>query len=137
MSAYFHLTIFFVWKKYFLSYLLQINEYLDGLAEKHPDLVTVINAGLSYEGRQIKYVRISTTRFENLMKPVIIIDAAVHAREWVTPPVALYIINQLVADIEDNYLTTDIDWVIIPVANPDGYEYSFDEVKAIGTLLLL
>lgn len=102
---------------------------MDSLAVLYPDLVTVINAGLSYEGRQIKYVRISTTRFENLRKPVILIDAAVHAREWVTPPVALYIINQLVVDIVDNNLTENIDWVIIPLANPDGYEYSFDEVN--------
>lgn len=92
-------------------------------------MVTVINAALSFEGRQIKYVRISTTRFENLRKPVIVIDAAVHAREWVTPPVALYIINQLVVNIVERDLTENIDWVIIPLANPDGYEYSFEEVN--------
>lgn len=102
---------------------------MDELAAQYPNLVTVINAALSYEGRQIKYVRISTTRFEDLRKPVIVIDAAVHAREWVTPPVALYIINQLVVDIVDEALTESLDWVIIPVANPDGYEYSFDEVR--------
>lgn len=63
------------------------------------------------------------------MKPVIIIDAAVHAREWVTPPVALYIIDQLVSGVVDTQLTDLIDWIIIPVANPDGYEYSIEEVK--------
>ncbi|KAL0869013.1 hypothetical protein ABMA27_007333 [Loxostege sticticalis] len=105
----------------------EINAHLDELGEKYPDVVTVINAGLSYEGRQIKYVRISTTRFENLRKPVIVIDAAVHAREWVTPPVALYIINQLVVDVVNKRLTDGIDWIIIPVANPDGYEYSRTE----------
>ncbi|XP_030029642.1 carboxypeptidase B-like [Manduca sexta] len=105
----------------------EINDYLDSLAKRYPNLVTVINAALSFEGRQIKYVRISTSRFENLRKPVIIIDAAAHAREWVTPPVALYIINQLVVDIVDSNLLEYIDWIIIPVVNPDGYEYSFDE----------
>lgn len=114
---------------YFLLFFFQINDHLDDLAAKYPDLVTVINAALSYEGRQIKYVRISTTRFENQMKPVIIIDAAVHAREWVTPPVALYIIDQLVSGVVDTQLTDLIDWIIIPVANPDGYEYSIEEVK--------
>lgn len=113
-------------------YPFQINEHLDELAAQYPHLVTVINAAMSYEGRQIKYVRISTSRFENLMKPVIIIDAAVHAREWVTTPVALYIINQLVVDILENDLTERVDWVIIPLANPDGYEYSFEEVKLIS-----
>ncbi|CAB3249325.1 unnamed protein product [Arctia plantaginis] len=102
----------------------EINEYLDELGVLYPDLVTVINADLSYEYRQIKYVKISTTRFEDLKKPVIVIDAMVHAREWVTTPVALYIINQLVVDIVDRQLTESFDWVIIPLANPDGYEYS-------------
>lgn len=53
----------------------------------------------------------------------------VHAREWVTTPVALYIINQLVVDIVDRQLTEGFDWVIIPLANPDGYEYTMVEVK--------
>ncbi|XP_041969840.1 carboxypeptidase B-like [Aricia agestis] len=105
----------------------EINEHLDELGRKYPDLVTVINPALSYEGRQIKYVRISTSRFEDLRKRVIIIDAAVHAREWVTTPVALYIIDQLVANIADNRLTEQLDWVIIPMANPDGYEYTINE----------
>ncbi|XP_011548716.3 carboxypeptidase B-like [Plutella xylostella] len=102
-----------------------INNHLDELARQNPGLVTVINAGLTFEGRQIKYVRISTTRFENELKPVIVIDAAVHAREWITPPVALYIIDQLISHPDDE-LTTEIDWIIIPLANPDGYEYSMN-----------
>lgn len=101
---------------------------MDDMARKHPDKVVVINAGLSYEGRQIKYVRISTTRFEDLRKPVIIIDSATHAREWVTPPVACYIIQQLV-DGADSVLLDQLDWIIIPLVNPDGYEYSIEEVR--------
>ncbi|XP_068619132.1 uncharacterized protein [Battus philenor] len=113
------------WDTYYNSE--EINEYLDKLGEEYPELVTVINPTLSYEGRQIKYVRISTTRFEDLRKPVIIIDAGVHAREWITPPVALYIIHQLVVNIVDENLTERLDWVIIPLANPDGYEFSIAE----------
>ncbi|KAJ2953407.1 hypothetical protein O0L34_g998 [Tuta absoluta] len=105
----------------------EINAFIDDLGAKYPSLVTVVNAALSFEGRQIKYVRISTTQFENLHKPVIVIDAMMHAREWLTTPVAMYIINQLVVDIVDSQLIDLIDWVIIPLANPDGYEYSIDE----------
>lgn len=108
--------------------ILQINDYLDEIGELYPEYVTVINAGLSYEGRQIKLLRISTTRFESIWKPVIVIDAAVHAREWVTPPVALYLIHQLVVKVADRRLLEEIDWIIIPVANPDGYEFSIDQV---------
>lgn len=98
------------------------------MGRNHSDKVVVVNAGLSTEGRQIKYVRISTTRFEDLRKPVIIIDSATHAREWVTPPVACYIIQQLVEGA-DSVLLDQIDWIIIPLVNPDGYEYSIEEVR--------
>ncbi|CAH0728528.1 unnamed protein product, partial [Brenthis ino] len=104
----------------------EINKYIDEIGAQYPELVTVINAGLSYEGRQIKYVRISTSRFEDLNKPVIVIDAAVHAREWVTAPVALYLIEQLVSGA-DPELVNRLDWIIIPMVNPDGYEYTINE----------
>ncbi|XP_050353817.1 carboxypeptidase B-like [Nymphalis io] len=112
------------WDAYYNSE--QIFKFIDEIGEKYPNLVTVINAGLSYEGRQIKYVRISTTHFEDTRKPVIVIDAAVHAREWVTSPVALYLIEQLVTGA-DKELLEKIDWIIIPMANPDGYEYSIEK----------
>lgn len=59
---------------------------------------------------------------------MIIIEAAAHAREWITPPVALYIVQQLV-DRADNLLLDQIDWIIIPLVNPDGYEYSRNVVR--------
>lgn len=125
-------TNFKLYTTYFYKNLkFQINDYLDSLAEKYPNVVTVINAGLSYEGKQLKYVRISSSRFEQLHKPVVFIDAAVHAREWVTPPVALYLIHKLVVNVTDADLLEKIDWIIFPMANPDGYEYSMKEVKKL------
>ena len=74
-------------------------------------------------------MKLSTSRFEDLSKPVIVIDAAVHGNEWVTTPVALYIIDQLVSGT-DKELVDLIDWIIIPLANPDGYEYTINEVRS-------
>ncbi|CAK1550461.1 unnamed protein product [Leptosia nina] len=113
------------WDRYY-NYR-EINDYLDSLGAKYPEVLTVINAGLSFEGRQIKYVRISTSRFEELSKPVIVIEAAAHAREWVTAPVALYLIHKLVVNVTDRDLVENFDWVIIPMVNPDGYDYSMKE----------
>ncbi|XP_063370905.1 carboxypeptidase B-like [Cydia amplana] len=112
------------WETYYRHQ--EINDHLDELAAQHSDVLAVVNGSLSYEGRQIKVVRISTTGFQDSSKPVIVIDAMVHSREWVTTPVALYIINQLVVDVVDRQLLEDIDWVIIPMANPDGYEYTHE-----------
>lgn len=57
------------------NYLLfQVNDYLDELAEKF-DTVTVATAGRSIEGRDIKYLKISSTNFEvidyNYCRPLI------------------------------------------------------------------
>ncbi|VVC93930.1 unnamed protein product [Leptidea sinapis] len=104
----------------------EIDAYMERLGSEYPDLVTVVNAGPSFDGRPVKYVKISTTNFMDTSKPIYFMDAAMHSREWVTPPVALYSMHRLVEDLreEDRDLLENIDWIIMPVANPDGYEYS-------------
>lgn len=57
-------------------------------------------------------------------KSVIFIDAGIHAREWIAPAVTLYAINQLVENKENAKLLEEVDWHILPVVNPDGYEYT-------------
>lgn len=52
-----------------------------------------------------------------------------HAREWVTLPATLYAIEKLVIDVTESDLVNDIDWIIMPVANPDGYEFSHTNVS--------
>ena len=52
-------------------------------------------------------------------------SVGMHAREWIGSAVATYIISQLV-EKNSSYakLLENSDWMILPVANPDGYEYS-------------
>lgn len=59
------------------------------------------------------------------------IDAAMHAREWVTVPVALYSMHRLVEDLVegDRDLLEQVDWIILPMVNPDGYEFSHTDVS--------
>ena len=103
----------------------EINEYLDNLQNnslKKPE-VKVKTVGKSFEGRDIKTITI--TNGDGRKKNSIFIDAGIHAREWIAPATALYLINQLV-DPKSNYsmLLEELDFVIMPVVNPDGYEYS-------------
>ena len=55
----------------------------------------------------------------------ILIISGIHAREWISVAVALFVIRQLV-EFHKSYksLVQDLDWYILPVANPDGYVYT-------------
>ncbi|KAF5305652.1 hypothetical protein FQA39_LY18971 [Lamprigera yunnana] len=108
----------------FTSYnrMAEIDAYLDQLSSQHPNLVQLETIGQSYEGRNLRVIKISTNPSAN--KPVIFIDAGVHAREWMAPAQALYIIEQLVENSGNQNLLDKVDWHILPVMNPDGYEYS-------------
>ncbi|EFA01360.1 carboxypeptidase B [Tribolium castaneum] len=102
----------------------EINAYLTQLAQTNPSLVTVETIGQSYQNRSMNLIRISSGT-TNPPKPVIFIDAGIHAREWIAPALALYVINQLVENPENSNLSKDIDWIILPSVNPDGYEYTW------------
>lgn len=105
-----------------------ILRYIDRLAKKYPDLVTVTNIGQSYEKRKINAIHISNNNNTNVRKNTIFIDAGIHGREWIGPATALYIIHQLVIDPKCRNMMNNLDWVILPVANPDGYEYTHTRV---------
>jgi hypothetical protein len=100
-----------------------INAYLQELAVNYPQLVTLETIGKSYEGRDMIVLKISSGGGGT--RPVVLVDGGIHAREWVAPGMALYIIYQLVENSAANSnLTNGVDWYILPVLNPDGYEYS-------------
>ncbi|KAJ8932657.1 hypothetical protein NQ314_014534 [Rhamnusium bicolor] len=82
--------------------------------------------GRSFERRNITLVTISSGGSN---KPTIFADAGIHAREWIAPSMALYIINQLVENATNAHLYANVDWVLIPVANPDGYEFTHSNTR--------
>ncbi|XP_062541396.1 carboxypeptidase B-like [Armigeres subalbatus] len=103
----------------------EIYDYIDELAVEYPNLVSVEVIGHTEENREIKSITITSTSGQvNGTKPVIFIDGGIHAREWAGVMSVVYLIHELV---EHSYEYEDMfenDWVIVPVANPDGYEYS-------------
>ncbi|CAG9133893.1 unnamed protein product [Plutella xylostella] len=102
----------------------EIEEYMVRLARNYPDKVTLVNGGTSFEGRPINYLRISTTNFQDPNKPVVFVQSLLHSREWIGQAATLYAIEKLVVNNTDSDLINDIDWIILPTANPDGYIYS-------------
>lgn len=80
-----------------------------------------MNVGKSFEGRDIKTIAI--TNGDGRRKNSVFIDAGIHAREWIAPATALYLIKELTeGDARD--ILEEIDVVILPLVNVDGYEYT-------------
>ncbi|GBP04995.1 Carboxypeptidase B [Eumeta japonica] len=102
-----------------------IDEYIQDIARRYPETVTLVTPANTFEGRPIRYLKISTTNFEDTSKPVIFIDGGIHVREWISPPSVTWAIHKLVEDITEPDLLEDFDWIILPVVNPDGYKYTF------------
>lgn len=100
----------------------EIESYLEKLALQYKEIVTVENYGLSYEGRNLTLIKISTGFSSH--KPTIFVDAGIHSREWLSPAQALYLINQLIENPKNRKFIENINWVIVPLINPDGYEYA-------------
>ncbi|XP_064553985.1 zinc carboxypeptidase A 1-like [Drosophila montana] len=97
--------------------------WMVSLAKQYPHVVTLVEGGKTYQGRSILGVKISKSLSE---KPGIFLEAGIHAREWIAPAAATFIINQLltseVESIED--LANNYNWYVFPHANPDGFVYT-------------
>lgn len=111
----------FDWLHYF--HLETIYEWMEKLVEKHEE-ATLLDMGTSTQGLPMKGIKIC----RNPKNKAIFIESGIHAREWIAPATATYIINQLltsndprIKNLADNY-----NWLIFPSVNPDGYKYSFD-----------
>ncbi|KAK6107080.1 Zinc carboxypeptidase family protein [Brugia pahangi] len=103
-----------------------IVRWLKNLEQRYDNIVTVKSIGKTAEERIIYGVKLGTKNVTS--KPVIWLDAGIHAREWVAIHTALYLIQQLIIDYNSNskigeYLRL-LDIYIYPCLNPDGYEYT-------------
>lgn len=105
----------------------EIYAWLDDLVAAYPDIVTMINIGKSYEGRNIKGIKIS----HGPGKRNIFLEGGIHSREWITHATVNFITNELLTsdDEETKAAARDFDWYIFPVTNPDGYVWTHESVS--------
>ncbi|KAG5677267.1 hypothetical protein PVAND_007038 [Polypedilum vanderplanki] len=115
-------------ERYLTSY--EIDMYIDYVAKMiekiNPNIkVQVKIEGKSYEKRPIKSL---TLQYGNKNNPIVYIDAGIHAREWHSRSMALYIMNQMIheAESDTNGLIHTTTIIIVANINPDGYEYSLN-----------
>jgi len=99
----------------------EINRYMTHLSIYYGDICETETLGFSGEGRAIRAMKIG--RFDGT-RPLVFLEAGIHAREWIAPMTAVYVMQQLIENSNSHNLLNELDFIIIPVTNPDGYEYS-------------
>lgn len=105
-----------------------IEARLKSLAETYPDRATLHQIGSSIDGRAIWALRIGGTHDDDVP---MLINGTQHAREWIAAMTATCVADRLVRDQDKN---PDIEAVVdstelwlVPVVNPDGYQYSWGQ----------
>ncbi len=106
------------------------------VASMFPSHVSLTSIGLSAEGRDIPALRIGARveqppEHEHDKRPTLLITGGSHAREWISVSTAAYIAYTLITAYGDprfrdvTKVLDHFDVTILPVLNPDGYEYTF------------
>jgi len=109
------------WNKY--HRYSTIDNFVKCLASEFPDKATMFEIGKSYEGRNLNLLRISNNN--RAAKDSIWIDGGIHAREWASPSSVTYMMQELLENSHKyKHILDRFNLYILPLANPDGYEYS-------------
>uniref|UniRef100_A0A182MRH7 Peptidase M14 domain-containing protein n=1 Tax=Anopheles culicifacies TaxID=139723 RepID=A0A182MRH7_9DIPT len=97
----------------------EANTWLEALADRYPEKSTVSTIGKSYEGNNINAITINPDQTRK-----VILVANLRAREWIAMSSAIYIIHELLRNSNSYPQANNFQWIIVPVPNPDGYEYT-------------
>ncbi|RLV86567.1 putative metallocarboxypeptidase ECM14 [Meyerozyma sp. JA9] len=107
-----------------------IDAWLGILQQTFPDIVSVEEIGQTYEHRPLKIVHISRpSDIDHGKRKTVVVTGGTHAREWVSVSsvcYAIYSLLQLYLE-EPNKISDQLDFLFIPVMNPDGYAYTWTE----------
>jgi hypothetical protein len=127
---------FTVWRSW--DELGGIRDELYQVARQNPDLVTLEVLGRTHQGREIialsvteKGVATSRPRQRSANPPTVLYSSLQHAREWISVEVNRRTLHYFIdryragdAAVREILKRTQLYFVV--VANPDGYEYTFD-----------
>ncbi|MEJ2600687.1 MAG: M14 family zinc carboxypeptidase [Anaerolineales bacterium] len=107
-----------------------IKDQLRNIAATYPHIAQLKTFGHSIQNRPMLAMRLTNEKVgKKDGKPQVLFLATHHAREWVATETSMRLIKYLTANYgSDGRVTNLLDNVevwIIPVGNPDGYQYTF------------
>ncbi|XP_017576543.2 carboxypeptidase A4 [Pygocentrus nattereri] len=102
-----------------------IYSWMDTLVAAHPNLVSKVQIGTTYENRPMYVLKFSTGGNK---RPAIWIDAGIHSREWVSTASAVWMADKMAKDYGVDPSVTSLlgqmDVYLSIVTNPDGYAFT-------------
>ncbi|NXX08070.1 CBPA1 Carboxypeptidase, partial [Larus smithsonianus] len=136
----------------FASYhtIEEIYDWMDVLVDDHPNLISKIEIGQSYENRSLYVLKVSTGGQPHLAqpwegaglnpplslqfstggsnRPAIWLDTGIHSREWITQATGVWTANKIAEEYgQDPSVTAILDSMDIffeIIANPDGFVFT-------------
>ncbi|KAI6174896.1 putative effector protein [Aphelenchoides bicaudatus] len=109
--------------------------WMQDIERFYPQMAQTFTIGRTHEGREIKGIKIGFPISET-NKRAVWIDGGIHfnfiAREWAAIHTSLYFVEQLIVgynvDPKVTAYVNTLNFYIVPVANPDGFEFSRSDV---------
>ena len=108
------------------------DEYV-ATAAAHPDLVKLVVIGKTVQGQDIVAVKVTkdARHQRDGSRPAVLYASAQHAREWITPEMNRrllhYFLDNYASDPQIHRLVDQTELWFVPVANPDGYDFTFTD----------
>jgi hypothetical protein len=108
-------------------------DQMHAAARDHRGIVELVQLGTTYQGRELLALRLTAGArgVPDGRRPAVLYSSTQHAREWIANEVNRRLMNWYIdrwraedPEIKQLLETTEL-WFIL-VANPDGYEYTFD-----------
>lgn len=109
-----------------------IAEELAAQAAAYPDIAQLVTFGETWMGTPMQAVRVTRDpgRVAEGKRPTTVFLAAQHAREWITPEMVRRLLDEVLTSYGSDPKITDLvrttEMWFIPVANPDGYDFTFE-----------
>lgn len=109
-----------------------IEDEIKQIAAQYPNITKLVDIGNTHQGRDIWALKV--TKNANTVadgsRPAVLYSSAQHAREWISVEVNRRLLHYFVDNYGQKPLPTKLVntrelWFVL-VANPDGYQYSFD-----------
>ena len=110
-----------------------LKEEFEEAADDNHRLTKLVSIGKSLNGQDIVALKVSedADRKRDGRKPSVLYLGAQHAREWITPEMIRRLMHHVIdgyndGDAKMRRLLDDNELWFVPVANPDGYDWTFE-----------